>query len=230
MKINKIAFFLPLTVSFSLYGLYQAGAERQSIDWRLAFHQEQEKQKKLTQEFATFKKNCQYYLPIKSMNSFDDLKQYMLTADQREKNEILLLMTNRYNCPHNCPLITQFLLDNGAQINNKQGLFESTPLHEAARTGSTDLVQLLLDNGADVNAQDEDGGTPLHCAAWNGHIGIAQLLLTQRAHIADTTLCDNYGESAIDLARNCGHTAIVALLQAAEELAITNLGKRKRNE
>jgi ankyrin repeat protein len=46
-------------------------------------------------------------------------------------------------------------------------------LHQAAATGDTDVVKLLLAKGADVNAKEDDGWTPLHWAARNGHKAVA---------------------------------------------------------
>ena len=40
------------------------------------------------------------------------------------------------------------------QLAERFGDFGLQPIHEAARTGSRDLVQLLIDYGADINARD----------------------------------------------------------------------------
>ena len=39
-----------------------------------------------------------------------------------------------------------------------------TPLHETARSGRKEVVELLIAKGADVNAKDVDGKTPLNSA------------------------------------------------------------------
>ena len=57
----------------------------------------------------------------------------------------------------------------------------TTPLHEAARNGHTEIVQALISAGADVHALDENGKTPLHEAVLgNGHSEIVQLLIACR--------------------------------------------------
>ena len=39
-----------------------------------------------------------------------------------------------------------------------------TPLHETARSGRKEVVELLIANGADVNAKNRNGDTPLDYA------------------------------------------------------------------
>ena len=64
---------------------------------------------------------------------------------------------------------------NLASDNNRPG--RMTPLHEAARSGHKEVVQILLANGALVNASDGMGMTPLRFASANGHEEVAALLL-----------------------------------------------------
>lgn len=52
-----------------------------------------------------------------------------------------------------------------------------TPLHEAARVGHLDVVQLLLDHGADVTIKDTRGDLPYDVALENGHHFATQLLM-----------------------------------------------------
>jgi ankyrin repeat protein len=56
-----------------------------------------------------------------------------------------------------------------------------TPLHYAAYTGNTEMIELLLDYHADVNAKDMSGVTPLHLAAAEGHPEAVRLLLAAKA-------------------------------------------------
>ena len=84
------------------------------------------------------------------------------------------------------------LLDNGAvaSTHNPAGY---TPLHIAARRGSTALVKLLLDHGADVLAETESGDTALR-------LGIEH----------SGTMCDS--DVVIQ-----DHAAVLAMLRAEEE-------------
>lgn len=52
-----------------------------------------------------------------------------------------------------------------------------TPLMNAAKCGSVDIVELLLSHGAQLNAEDFQQWTPLHFAAENGHAELARKLL-----------------------------------------------------
>jgi len=59
----------------------------------------------------------------------------------------------------------RFLLDIGADVNERKGREQWTPLHVAAHNGvSLFVVQLLLERGADPKAMDINGKTPLHLA------------------------------------------------------------------
>ena len=44
----------------------------------------------------------------------------------------------------------------------------NTPLHNAAKQGNVQAVQILLDRGAKADAVNVDGETPMHLAAENG--------------------------------------------------------------
>jgi cytohesin len=59
----------------------------------------------------------------------------------------------------------------------------TSPLHEAARMGHTEVVKALISAGADIHALDENGKTPLHEAARMGHIETVQLLIAVGADI-----------------------------------------------
>jgi len=56
-----------------------------------------------------------------------------------------------------------------------------TPLHFAAKGGSTMIVSELLKRGAQVNAIDAMDETPLHFAARAGHVEICEALLAKGA-------------------------------------------------
>jgi len=73
---------------------------------------------------------------------------------------------------------------------------EQFPLHEAAKSGDIDLVEVLLlsNNNAGINLQDNDGDTPLHWAASNDHEAIVKLLLDKGAN---ANLQNNDGETPL---------------------------------
>ena len=60
--------------------------------------------------------------------------------------------------------ISDYLLNNGAEINaiDKEN---NTPLHEAARKGRLNVVQVLLAHGADATIKGYNGETPAEKAS-----------------------------------------------------------------
>jgi ankyrin repeat protein len=50
------------------------------------------------------------------------------------------------------------------------------PLHEAARLGHVQIVEMLLEAGADPRRVDAEGRTPLDLAAAKGHTAIVERL------------------------------------------------------
>jgi ankyrin repeat protein len=57
-----------------------------------------------------------------------------------------------------------------------------TALIDAAASGKTDVVKLLLDKGANINAKDAGGHTTLWWAIHNGDTEVARLLQARGAH------------------------------------------------
>jgi len=87
-----------------------------------------------------------------------------------------------------------------------------TPLHYAADHGHVDILHLLVENGADLEAQGNIGRRTLHFAASNGHLPFIQELLS-RYHV-DINARDNFGFTALRVARDMNHTEIIAFLQS----------------
>jgi ankyrin repeat protein len=82
------------------------------------------------------------------------------------------------------------LLEQGADINAKSGVFEWTPLHIAIALGKPYIMKLLIEKGADLEARDRDQRTPLQIAALSGFIenakiytNIAKLLIEKGADV-----------------------------------------------
>jgi len=82
--------------------------------------------------------------------------------------------------------VQRYLVD-GANIDERGGPLESTPLHEAAwsaaytgrkasNNGRKAVVKLLLERGADVFAKNKNGDTALVYAERQGHEDVARLL------------------------------------------------------
>ena len=85
--------------------------------------------------------------------------------------------------------IVRFLLEKGADINQKSIYDRETPLHRAVENeheSALGIVHLLLEKGADINTVDNTGKTPLHLAVGNKHesaIKIVRFLLEKGADI-----------------------------------------------
>lgn len=85
--------------------------------------------------------------------------------------------------------VVKLILQKGAAVNSilyendedsfiqRKSFSLGTPLHEAARVGHLDVVQLLLDHGADVTIKDTRGDLPYDVALENGHHVATQLLM-----------------------------------------------------
>lgn len=78
--------------------------------------------------------------------------------------------------------------------------------------GSTSVAQVLLNHGADPSVTERSTGTtPLHDAARTGFLDTVRLLVL---FLADPQARDNTNCRPIDLARDYGHTDVVAFLES----------------
>ena len=126
------------------------------------------------------------------------------------------------------------LLQMGADVN---GMDSETALHTAAQSGHPDVVELLLDYGAKINQVNCRGQTAVDIAALNRQWEVEDLLLDRGGahrtnpplHIAalrgqfediltlldegaDVDAAEDWGKTALRLAAEAGHLAIVQLL------------------
>ncbi len=88
---------------------------------------------------------------------------------------------------------------------------DSTLLHLACHLDQCALLRALLALEIDVDLRDSAGRTALHDAAGLGRLEAAHLLLEHRAR---PTAVDAEGNTPLQLARQAGHAALVALLSA----------------
>ena len=96
--------------------------------------------------------------------------------------------------------IVSMLLAHGASIDSVDGE-HTTPLHYAADHDRIAMVKLLLEAGANPNAIDRELQSPAMRAAEQGHVNCVRVLLEAGA---DIQLRNNYGETALHLAADCG--------------------------
>lgn len=113
------------------------------------------------------------------------------------------------------------LLDRRPDLIDARDVAGETPLHEAARYGHVDAVELLLDRGAEVDARGGDGSTPLHYAAAWGELAVVERLL-DRGAAADRP--EEHGITPIMAAVARGHQGVVDCLRAtgARPLALVS--------
>lgn len=68
------------------------------------------------------------------------------------------------------------LRQHGADLNQRDKLYQWTPLFHAASEGRVECLRVLLENGADPEALDEKGLTAMYYATWEGHLECMDLL------------------------------------------------------
>jgi len=89
------------------------------------------------------------------------------------------------------------LVASGVNINEKEAIINSTPLHYAAKHGKSEVVNWLITNGADINAKDADGNTALLLACIAKEESICVFLIE---HGAKSRIKNNKGEDVLDKA------------------------------
>lgn len=108
--------------------------------------------------------------------------------------------------------VVELLLVRGADVNTRAANpMQVAAIHAAVARRDAQIVRLLVERGADVNARQQAGFTPLHEAARHGGEDIVDLLL---AHGADSAARSEEGKAAADYARDRGHAALAARLDA----------------
>jgi ankyrin repeat protein len=116
-----------------------------------------------------------------------------------------------YSCEKGHQVITNALLDSGAEINDVDR-FSHAPIYLACREGQVETVRDLLSRSADPRRQNATGSTPLHAAAGSTHASaVIQLLL--QAH-ADAAAVDGFSNTALHIAARQGDADAAQLLAA----------------
>ena len=64
----------------------------------------------------------------------------------------------------------------GADLDQRDNLYQWTPLFHAASEGRVDCIKMLLQKGADKSIRDEKGQSAMYYATWEGHLDCMRLL------------------------------------------------------
>eukprot|EP01124_Arcella_intermedia_P019342 TRINITY_DN26655_c0_g1_i1.p1 TRINITY_DN26655_c0_g1~~TRINITY_DN26655_c0_g1_i1.p1 ORF type:complete len:251 (+),score=55.72 TRINITY_DN26655_c0_g1_i1:31-783(+) len=103
------------------------------------------------------------------------------------------------------------LIQDGADVNERDWDRGSTPLHFACAAGNLDAIETLLEYAADINAQNKHGRTPLHCLISERYDKIALWLIQYQN--ADPHIQDKRGVSSFDLAQRFFQPEIEAAIR-----------------
>ena len=79
------------------------------------------------------------------------------------------------------------LKEHGADLNQKDKLYQWTPLFHAASEGRVECLRTLLQNQVDVDALDEKGLSAMYYATWEGHLECMEQLW-QKSRCSKTSL------------------------------------------
>lgn len=79
------------------------------------------------------------------------------------------------------PELLLLLKQHGADLNQKDKLYQWTPLFHAASEGCVACMRTLLELDVDANAVDEKGLSAMYYAAWEGHLECMVLLWSHRS-------------------------------------------------
>jgi uncharacterized protein len=113
------------------------------------------------------------------------------------------------------PQMVQLLLTAGADPCILDSRMGSSALHKAAQGGVVDVARLLLQHGAFIDLQNPNMGfTPLMDAVWHKKAQMVKFLVGEGANLA---IKNNRGQTAFDLAKRDGLTAIIGILEQGQK-------------
>ena len=149
-------------------------------------------------------------LVVAAENGFMDILKYLVLEGQADltmvnKNRMTALMVA---CMTNRLEVCQFLIENGAPINQNVGGWNALKL--ACDGGHLRVAELLVKHGANVELEDFSGATPLICAASSRRLEVVQFLLKSGADVHKTQKMS--GMNALMFACKHGAVACVKVL------------------
>ncbi|KAL2039045.1 hypothetical protein N7G274_008094 [Stereocaulon virgatum] len=117
--------------------------------------------------------------------------------------------------------ILQNLLQVGVPANIVEEGSRFTALHEAARSGHSNAIKVLLDHKANIEAGNSTQWTALHLAALYGHVDAVRLLCQRGANIG--ARASVIYKTPLHEAATCGNVAVIReLVEWGADLNSTN--------
>lgn len=108
--------------------------------------------------------------------------------------------------------MAEYLIQLGAKVNHRGGLWSTTPLTYAAERGHLEMVQLLRNYGGEFDL-DDPRTNPLFMAIEAGHINVVKYLLEAGLDPHLVYRVDRGKlQNALTFAKGCGSTEVVKLL------------------
>ena len=147
------------------------------------------------------------FFRLVTRGSADAVRAWMDTASGMDMK--LLPSTNPACLAARCgkPETLAAVLDSRANLLETPDEFGHTPLQEAARRGSAEMVAELLKRGAKADVVSKKGETPLMCAALSGNEAVVRALLQAAPGTKDAK--DAAGRTAAWYAEQSGNAAAV---------------------
>lgn len=109
------------------------------------------------------------------------------------------------------------LIEQGAQINQKEKVFGDTLLIGALKSSKFEIAKMLIEKGADENERGYLGKTPLITAAEKNSFELCRLLLNQGA---DETVVDEEGYKAVDYVLKNDNPELYTIFSQNEDEAL----------
>ena len=109
---------------------------------------------------------------------------------------------------YNCPKIVEYLVKNGAKI-NQTDKYSRTPLLLSCKYGYSKITQFLIECGSNIKKCDNSQNSPLHYACAFGNLDCVKILLD---HGADINCLNMWKNLPIEIALLKNHFGIVKYL------------------